>query len=73
MLINWLIASSASLRVTYQDKKIHSRKGCITFQTKRIGGLTSNQENTNFGQGYRMYQKIVWRTDICAYKIYRGE
>jgi len=73
MLINWLIESSEILRISYQDKKIHSRKGCITFQTIKSSGFTLNQEDTNLGQAYSVYQKIVWRTDICAYKIYRGE
>ena len=73
MLINWLIASSASLRITYQDKKIHSKKGFITFQTIKSSGFTLNQEDTNLGQAYSVYQEIVWRTDTCANKIYRGE
>ena len=61
MLINWLIASSANLRITYQGK-VHSRKGRITFQTIKPSGIISNQEDTNRGQAYSVYQKIAWRT-----------
>lgn len=50
------------------DREIHSRKGRLTFQTITSVGFTSNQEGTNFGQAYSVYQKIGRWTDIRAGK-----
>jgi len=59
MLINWLIASSVSLRITYQDKKIHSRKGRITFQTIRHGDLHQIRKVQILGKLTACNRKLV--------------
>lgn len=59
MLINWLIVSSASLRITYQDKKIHSRKGCITIQTIRSGDLHQIRKTQILGKLTACIRKLL--------------
>lgn len=47
-------------------------KNLNKFSSEKGVTITSNQENTNFGQAYIVHQKITRRTDICANEIYSG-